>query len=108
MQSGPIHQDWEPVVFKKKDKKQSSQQFNLPGTKKLRELEEDDVPKVQYVSKEQAQTIIEARNAKKITQNDLAKLCNLNVSIIKDFESQKVPFNKQLYSRLLNILGIKT
>lgn len=104
MSNGQIYQDWTPVVLTKP--KKQTQQFNQPGTKKLKELENDDIPKIQYVSREQAQNVIEARNIKKISQADLAKLCNLNVCIIKDFEAQKLPFNKQLYNKLLNKLGI--
>lgn len=109
MHNGPISQDWEPVVFKKNIKPAgaTANNFRPPGSKKMDELNSDDIPKITYVTREEAQTIIEARMAKKLTQDGLAKLCNINVSIIKDFETQKMPSNKQLYSRLLKVLGIK-
>ena len=31
----------------------------------------------------------------------------MNVSVIKDFESQKLPSNKQLYSKILKALSVK-
>lgn len=100
------YQDWEPVVFNKTIKK-STNTFNPAGTKEFIELNQDDIPKINYVSKEQSQVIIEARNLKKLTQKELAQLCNLDISIIKNYETQKCPFNKQIYNKILRVLNIK-
>jgi ribosome-binding protein aMBF1 (putative translation factor) len=108
MNQGPIYQDWEPVVLKKTQslKKQGSI-ANPAGHKKFVELNADEIPKLNYVSKEEAQTIIQGRKAKDLKQEDLARMLNINVSIIKDFENQKSVSNKQLYSKMLKALGLK-
>lgn len=106
MQKGPIHQDWEPVVLKKTPK-DTKKKFNPENTKKMNELDGDDIIAPIYVTHEQAQFLIEARNAKNWKQTDLAKACNMNVSVIKDIESTKAIYNKKLYNNLLRILGVK-
>ena len=39
--------------------------------------------------------IKETRNAKKWTQKDLAKKISMNENVIKDIESNKIPYNKK-------------
>lgn len=108
MQHGPIHQDWTPVILKK-NSKNTSMPFipNPAGHKAFLKLDSDDIPKISYVSKEEAQNVISARKAKNLKQEELAKLLNMNVSVIKDFESQKLQSNKQLYGKLLRALNVK-
>jgi ribosome-binding protein aMBF1 (putative translation factor) len=108
MNQGPIYQDWEPVVLKKTSgSKSQSSIANPAGHKKFVELNSDDVPKLTYVSKEEAQNIIQGRKAKDLKQEDLARMLNMNVAVIKDFENQKLIANKQLYSKMLKALGLK-
>lgn len=108
MQQGPIHQDWTPVVFnKKKTNVQNSFVPHPAGHKTFLKLDSDDIPKISYVTKEEAQSVIDARKARNLKQYELAKLLNMNVSVIKDFESQKLPSNKQLYSKILKALSVK-
>lgn len=106
MQTGPVFQDWTPVVLTKNKPKKPTD-FNPAGNKQFKELDSDDIAKIVYVSKEEADNVIKARNAKNIKQSELAKMCNLDASIIRDFESQKLPSNKKLYNKLLSVLGVK-
>lgn len=107
MQRGPVVQDWEPVVFKKNISKDKPKTSNAPGTKKYNELDGDEIVAPTYVTQEQAQFLIEARNAKGLKQQELAKQCNIDVSIIRDIENRKAIFNKKMYSNLLRKLGVK-
>ena len=111
MQNGPVYQDWTPVVIHKNSKKKSSQSSqsiqNPAGHKEFLKLDSDDIPKILYVTRDEANNVIQARKAKNLKQEDLAKLLNINISIIKDFESQKLKSNKQLYNRIMNVLGVK-
>lgn len=106
MQRGPIYQDWETVVLKKTPK-ETKKKFNPENTKKINALEGDDIVVPEYVTHEQAQFLIEARNAKGWKQTDLAKACNMNVSVIRDIETMKSIYNKKLYNNLLKTLGVK-
>jgi len=104
------HQDWEPVVIRSskvaKEAKQTIQ--NAAGTKEFRKLNEDDIPKLDKITPEQCKILKEARAAKGITQNDLAKSLNMNVSVIKEYEGGTVAkFNKTFYNNLLRKLGVK-
>jgi ribosome-binding protein aMBF1 (putative translation factor) len=104
-----IYQDWEPVVLTKNKNKASSNSNsnNLPENKKMKELlVSDDIVKPIYVSYEQSKVLIEGRNAKKWKQLDLAKACNIDVSIIKSYENNTAVFSKSLYNRLLKTLGL--
>lgn len=108
MQRGPITQDWTPVVFTKTQKTKPSS-FNAPNTKERIELEGDDIVKIDIITQEQAQALIEARNAKGWKQKDLANACNIDVSIIQNYENRNksTKFNKMLYKTFLNKLGVK-
>jgi len=105
-----IFQDWEPVVLKKNKNTNSSSKSNinnLPDNSKIKELIiSDDIIKPIYISHEQSRVLIEGRNIKKWKQSDLAKACNLDVSIIKNYENNTAIFSKPLYNRLLKTLGI--
>lgn len=102
-----IRQDWEPVVFTKKQNKKPVQINNPAGTKKLNELLEDDIPKNEYYTHEQSLAMIQGRSANKLTQEQLAQKCNLNVSVIRDIENKKSIYNKNLYSRIMRTMNIK-
>jgi ribosome-binding protein aMBF1 (putative translation factor) len=106
MHRGPVYQDWEPVVFKKAPK-ETKKNFNPENTKKNNELNGDEIVAPEYVTHEQAQFLIEARNAKGWKQTDLAKACNMNVSVIRDIETAKAIYNKRLYNNLLKALNVK-
>jgi ribosome-binding protein aMBF1 (putative translation factor) len=103
-------QDWTPVVIRNSQvaKNAKQQKQNLAGTKEFIKLNEDEVPKLNKMTPEQSRILREARNAKGLSQVDLAKSLNINVSIIKDYENGTVAkFNKTSYNSLLRKLGVQ-
>lgn len=107
--ANPVNfQDWEEVVFKKniKDKKQNIIQ-NQAGHKEYIKLIEDDIPKLNKITREYAQAITDGRKALNITQKDLAQKLCIKDNIIKEYENcSVVNFNLQFYKRILRALNI--
>ena len=102
-------QDWEPVVLKNKTKEQKTQQNtqNQPGFKEYIRLVEDDIPKLNKISREYAQAIIDGRKALNINQKELAQKLCVKDNIIKEYENcTVVNFNLQFYKRILKALNI--
>lgn len=102
------YQDWEPVVLKNKSKEQKHQNVpNQPGHKEFVRLIEDDIPKLNKITREYAQAIIDGRKALNITQKELAQKLCIKDNIIKEYENCTVAnFNLQFYKRLLKALNI--
>lgn len=102
------YQDWEPVVLKNKSKEQKHQNTpNQPGYKEFVRLVEDDIPKLNKITREYAQAIIDGRKALNITQKELAQKLCIKDNIIKEYENcTVVNFNLQFYKRLLRALNI--
>jgi ribosome-binding protein aMBF1 (putative translation factor) len=100
-------QDWEPVVLKKaKAQKQITTQ-NQPGFKEYIKLVEDDIPKLNKITREYAQAIVDGRKALNITQKELAQKMCVKDNIIKEYENcSVVNFNLQFYKRILKSLNI--
>lgn len=110
--SGYAHQDWKPIVFgsskKTKSKetvtvaKQSGAKQNKNAT--LRKMDDPDyVP--QKIPRDLQIQIIQARQAKKMTQKQLAIQCNLHESIIKSYENGDVVANQQILNKIGKALG---
>ena len=73
-----------------------------------RKLDESNEPqKHKIIDRELSQQIIKARCAKKLTQDALAKQLNLNVSIIKEYETGKAIVNNQILQQICRVLCIK-
>ncbi|MCO5593954.1 hypothetical protein L7F22_047973 [Adiantum nelumboides] len=126
--SGPIQQDWEPVIIRKKapnaaakrDEKAVNEarragdnagankaSTSTPGlnTKKL--AEETEVLAHEKVSSDLKKAIIQARMEKKMTQSQLAQLINEKPQIVQDYESGKAIPNQQIIAKLERVLGAK-
>jgi ribosome-binding protein aMBF1 (putative translation factor) len=102
-------QDWEPVVLKNKTKEQKQQHNtqNQPGFKEYIRLIEDDIPKLNKITREHAQVIIDGRKVLNITQKELAQKLCIKDNIIKEYENcNVVNFNVQFYKRILRALNI--
>jgi len=100
------HQDWVPTTIGSGKKKVDVKQ-NKPGTKELNRLSEDDVPSLNKISIRQSQDMIAERNKKNITQVEIAKIMNVPVQEIQNFENiQKKPiaFNSKLYNNVMKKL----
>lgn len=98
------HQDWTPTTIGSGKKKEQTKQ-NQPGTKEFNRLNEDDVPSLATISVQQSQDMIMERNKKRYTQSQVAKMMNIPVQEIQDFENGKTKrFNKQLYNNVMKKL----
>lgn len=114
------HQDWETVVFKKRQppkteiqpRNQTSSHHHTSSKPtqtisgkpawKIEELADADSGKpVTYVSRQDAQKIIQGRVKAKLKQGELATRLNIPESEIKAIESCKAIENKKTISRIL-------
>jgi|UniRef100_A0A6C0IZ46 ribosome-binding protein aMBF1 (putative translation factor) len=91
-------QDWEEVRWVKKTQPQKTN-----NSKK----DLDEIPSLPKLSLDSRQTIIKARNSKKLTQKQLANLLNITQNKLNNFENGKEIPNKQEKQKLRNALGIK-
>ena len=100
------YQDWEDVVLKKQVKKSSQHHHQNPeGTKQFRALDADDIPKIAKFTTEQLNFLKDLRRLKNKSQEELAKLCNINVAEIKRLESNQMPLNMKFYNNLIRKLN---
>uniref|UniRef100_A0A0D6R854 HTH cro/C1-type domain-containing protein n=1 Tax=Araucaria cunninghamii TaxID=56994 RepID=A0A0D6R854_ARACU len=133
---GPISQDWEPVVIRKKapnaaakkdDKAvnaarrtgapiETIKKFNAGGNKaasssttlNTRKLDDEtEVLSHERVSADLRKNIMQARLDKKLTQAQLAQQINEKPQIIQEYESGKAIPNQQVIAKLERILGVK-
>lgn len=120
------HQDWETVVIRKVksefEKKQDafgqgvrkaapaqtqSTASAKPAWKIEKMVDDPDGKKpLEFVKKEDAQRIIQARVALKMTQKDLAHKLNMNEKDIKDIEQCKAVENKIVLGKIKRFLHI--
>ncbi|XP_031504171.1 multiprotein-bridging factor 1b [Nymphaea colorata] len=133
---GPLTQDWEPVVIRKKAPnaaaKKDEKAVNAArrsgadietvrkanaGTNKAassstslntRKLDEE----TENLSHERVpfdlkKNIMQARMDKKLTQAQLAQLINEKPQVIQEYESGKAIPNQQIISKLERVLGVK-
>ncbi|XP_042424385.1 multiprotein-bridging factor 1b-like [Zingiber officinale] len=134
--NGPISQDWEPVVLRKKaptaaakkDEKavnaarrsgaeiETIKKFNAGSNKasssstslNTRKLDEETENLThERVSTELKKNLMQARLEKKLTQAQLAQLINEKPQIIQEYESGKAIPNQQIIIKLERVLGTK-
>ncbi|KAJ4981687.1 hypothetical protein NE237_032926 [Protea cynaroides] len=133
---GPLTQDWEPVVIRKKAPtaaaKKDEKAVNAArrvgadietikkstaGTNKAassstslntRKLD-DETENLAHerVPSELKKAIMQARMDKKLTQSQLAQLMNEKPQVIQEYESGKAIPNQQILSKLERVLGVK-
>ena len=110
------HQDWTPVVFKKKTddnkkgcekEKATSSSSSLSNVGVYKAASDDDVKKTKYVLKATSQAIMSARSEKKMTQKELAQKCNMDVSIINEIERGACVYNAAHINKIQSVLGVK-
>jgi putative transcription factor len=104
------HQDWNPVVLRK-DSKQAltarKHPHNRPGTKTFLDLDSDDPTAPKRIGYTLRIAIQSARQAKKLTQKELATKLNVTQGTITDYENGKVTPQPQILSKMSRILGVK-
>lgn len=100
-----IYQDWTPVdIGHKKSPKNNQQNSNKKKVSNV-ECEDGLPPVVLYWPIELIRSLQLLRQAKQISQKDLAKKLNLPSSIINDIEANKIPYNPKLYKTIYRALG---
>lgn len=107
------HQDWEPVVFRKKEAPSEKRLEKARATsngmtkvdKALRadDREGFDLPKF---DREYIQRVIAARVAKKWSQKDLASNMNMDLARIQRFEQGKEVYDGKFKDRLNRALAL--
>ena len=108
------HQDWEPVVFRKKTAEESARATagqravsQLPS-KQVRDLMNDtgDSMGLKYFEKQFVQSVITKRVAQKWSQADLANRCNVPVARIQNLERGKEVYDPALRQKITRTLAI--
>lgn len=105
------HQDWQTVVFNKKQEKTPGIQKNYtlvnnkPAWKIEKQVDDDTKKPLTYVSKADADYIIQTRIKLKKNQKQLAQELNIQLKDIQDIESCKALENKALISRIKKYLA---
>jgi ribosome-binding protein aMBF1 (putative translation factor) len=104
------HQDWNPVnvgntTLKKVEKEivEKKKEIN-PNISKL---DIDDIPKLKYVPKDICNLIIQARCAKKLTRDALAKQLNMRIDVLANIESGKAIYDGNTIAKIKKGLNIK-
>jgi len=101
------HQNWEPVLFKKKE--QPKKQIHIdPNYKKMKELENDngDLPiKTDKIPEADRKFIQSFRIQKKLTQDELNVKLSLKKDTIKEIENGKHPKNALLVNKIKKFLN---
>ncbi|XP_077227959.1 multiprotein-bridging factor 1a-like [Tasmannia lanceolata] len=133
---GPVTQDWEPVVIRKKAPNSAAKKDekavnaarrsgaeietirkSTAGTNKAasssttlntRKLD-DETENLAHerVPTELKKNIMQARMDKKFTQSQLAQMINEKPQIIQEYESGKAIPNQQIIGKLERVLGVK-
>ena len=102
------HQDWTPVIFHKPAPKQNDSKTPTTMTKKTRELlNSDDVVVPPKLSPDFRKAMQSARNARHISQKQLAATLQVSPKLIMEYENGKAIPNNQFISRLERVLQTK-
>jgi ribosome-binding protein aMBF1 (putative translation factor) len=96
------HQEWEPVVFHKKKEPKKKVHFQSPP-------KEVDIQtkRIKVYTKEMANAVMTSRISKKLTRDQLAKMCNVVPAVMTEIENQKGVYDANLANKVCKILGIK-
>ena len=98
------HQDWKPVILRKKNTKAPPPK--APRNAKFKKMDSDDPDPPQTLNHSIKTCIQQGRVAKKMTQKQLAQELNLPVQTIAAYESGKAIHNKQILSKIGRVIGI--
>ena len=113
------HQDWKPVVFRKKPDPKKKDPKNLVSVSKVNNsnknysgtgkkiTDDDEVKKIPTVGITIGKQISQARAAKKLSQKQLANQMNLPLQTIQQNENGKAIRNNGLLAKFERALGTK-
>ena len=96
-----VQQDWEPVVWSKPKK-----QLCPKPNKKISILDSDDPAPPEKTTLDLRLKIIKGRNAKQLTQKQLAEKLNVQTNVINNYESGKEKPTNQHMNKISKVLGI--
>tara|TARA_Y100000741_G_C18053080_1_gene477228 strand:- start:100 stop:420 length:321 start_codon:yes stop_codon:yes gene_type:complete len=97
------HQDWNQVVLKKNNN--TNYQKNTNQIKN--NIDDDEVILKKNISLDNCLKIQNGRKQKNLTQKDLAKKLNVDVSIIRNYESGKIVSDYNILCKIEKALNIK-
>ena len=110
------HQDWKPIIIKKKDTKTTESNTISNTSKKLSDKQLCDIKLLKQVDNDELKhkkvpteirkQIQQKRGVLKWTQKQLAQKVNLQVSIINDIETGKATYNPQHITKIKRILKL--
>lgn len=100
-----MEQDWETRVLRKSDK--SSRPSKPSKSSKPVIKEEPEVFTHKEITHSFKVSLMRARQAKKLTQKQLADQINVKHSVINDYESGKIVPDGNIINKLNRALGIK-
>ena len=110
------HQDWKPVIVRKNknsDNDKTGKNTTYKASQKqqkdasIEKKAENDTLKHKQITLQMRQAIQKARNAKGMTQKELASQCRFPVSVINEIESGKAIYKHQHIEKLKRVLNIK-
>jgi putative transcription factor len=113
------HQDWEPVILKKKHNKTFTNndmrigKFQVRTKKsesaqKMHQIDnETETFKVKKISTKVSKEIQKGRLAKKLSQKQLAQAVNVTSKVINEMESGKSLPNEAIKCKIARVLNIK-
>ena len=105
------HQDLKPVILKslkninKTNIKTKSHQPNFAAVNFSR-LEKDENYNIPIVTPHMGHQIVKSRHLMKLTQEELAKKCNIPLAILKQYEQGHGNYNRAHLDPISKILGI--
>ncbi len=117
-QERSFEQDWTPVVINGKksvspgqmkysieEKKSDAEKSRL--AKSFAIENETEIFQTAHIPQALCQEIIQARNAKKLTQKQLANMMNIQQSVIASYENGKAIPDNQILQKIAKTLGVK-
>lgn len=114
--TGPISQDWKPVVLKNTKKVKEQQKKSREGqpvvtgqaTSTGQKIKEDgEAHSIPTVGKDIAQQILKGRTAKKMKQKDVAAKLNMPVADYQKIENGTAIRNMGQIQKICRTLGIR-
>jgi putative transcription factor len=106
------HQDWKPVIVKKKIKKKTviTNKKNVISDEQRRKIKvdnESETFKIEKVSMSFGKEMQKARCAKNFTQKTLAQRLNVKSTIIANYEQGKAIPNNAFINKIERVLDVK-
>ena len=99
-----IEQNWEPVIFNKKNTKSNK---NTKLNNNINDIDNEVNHLPEKISLSNSLLIQKGRLNNKLTQKELAKKINIDVSILKNYEIGKTHPDYNILCKLEKILKIK-